>query len=95
MSAARYSEPMDQDTTSAPNQRDFWTFDRRSVILGVLAGIGAIAASILSYSVSDWLDVWPGGWIAHLVHWLAICILWVMVIRWLRQRRDWVSRLPR
>ncbi len=75
MNTPNYPEPMTPNTPNAANaqrQRDIWRFDRRSIVLGLTAGVVAIAVALLvSGPLGALLDTWPGGWAGEALSWLA------------------------
>ena len=66
MNTPNYAEPMTPNTPNAANAqgtRDFWRFDRRSVVLGLTGGVIVVAELVLVLGpLSAVLDAWPGGW---------------------------------
>ena len=66
MNTPNYPDTMTPNTPAAANAqgtRDFWRFDRRSVVLGLTSGVIVVAELVLVLGpLSALLDAWPGGW---------------------------------
>ena len=57
MNTPNYPDTMTPNTPNAANaqrQRDFWRFDRRSIVLGLTSAVIAIAGSGLVRALFDW-----------------------------------------
>ncbi len=84
MNTPNYPDTMTPNTPAAANAqgtRDFWRFDRRSVVLGLTAGVVAIAAALLVLGpLAALLDTWPGGWTGEALSWLATLALMALTV---------------
>ena len=96
MNTPNYPDTMTPNTpaagTNAQSQRDFWRFDRRSIVLGLTNGVIVVATLVLVLGpLSAVLDAWPGGWggtaLTALTA-LALMVLGVLVIRGIEAAYD-------